>query len=107
MSVTQVAEAPTMRAVVIDGQGNGWVADLPRPTLGPYDCLVRVRSCGFCNGTDLKLWHIHPSRWNKAAGWIVRSPKALTGEHSAADLQAPWSASRVRASRRWPGSRSG
>ena len=46
-----------MSAVVIDGEGTGWVEQLARPVPGPYECLVRVRVCGFCNGTDLKLWH--------------------------------------------------
>jgi len=31
------------------------VDDVPRPALQPHESLVRIRACGFCSGTDLKL----------------------------------------------------
>lgn len=33
------------------------VDDIPVPELGPYDCLCRVRACGFCSGTDFGIIH--------------------------------------------------
>ena len=41
-----------MKAIATDGQGRVWLADAPMPTTGPYDCLVKMRSCLFCNSTD-------------------------------------------------------
>lgn len=33
------------------------VDDVPVPELGDYDALCRVRTCGFCNGTDFQIIH--------------------------------------------------
>ena len=41
-----------MKAIATDGQGRLWLADAPMPVTGPYDCLVKTRSCLFCNTTD-------------------------------------------------------
>lgn len=41
-----------MKAVITDGCGRLWVDDVPEPNLGPYDCLVRMECCAFCNSTD-------------------------------------------------------
>ena len=41
-----------MKALATDGQGRLWLADAPMPVTGPYDCLVKIRSCLFCNTTD-------------------------------------------------------
>ena len=31
------------------------VYDVPVPDISPYESLVRVKSCGFCNGTDFHI----------------------------------------------------
>lgn len=31
------------------------VQDVPVPEIGPYEALVRMKSCGFCNGTDFHI----------------------------------------------------
>lgn len=31
------------------------VDDIPIPEIGPYECLLKIRSCGFCNGTDFDI----------------------------------------------------
>ncbi|MDR2530813.1 MAG: alcohol dehydrogenase catalytic domain-containing protein [Oscillospiraceae bacterium] len=37
------------------------VTDLPMPVLGDYQCLVKVKACGICSSTDLKIvHHQHP-----------------------------------------------
>jgi threonine dehydrogenase-like Zn-dependent dehydrogenase len=40
-----------MKAAVITGAGKAELVDLPRPTAGPDDVLVRIRACGIC-GSD-------------------------------------------------------
>jgi L-iditol 2-dehydrogenase len=41
-----------MRAVVFEGAGRLVPADLPRPSIGPGELLLRVRGCGLC-GSDI------------------------------------------------------
>jgi threonine dehydrogenase-like Zn-dependent dehydrogenase len=31
--------------------------DIPMPVFGDYECLVRVKACGICSSTDLKIVH--------------------------------------------------
>ena len=44
-----------MKAVAATRKGHVEVVDIPRPDYAPYECLVRVRACGICNSTDLKI----------------------------------------------------
>lgn len=41
-----------MRAYVMRGPDRGSVEEVPEPSPGPYDALVRMRACGLCNTTD-------------------------------------------------------
>jgi len=41
-----------MRAVITNGDNTVHCADVREPSLGPYDSLVKIRSCLFCNTTD-------------------------------------------------------
>lgn len=43
-----------MKAVVIEQPGTIVVKDVPDPTVGPGDVLIKVRACGIC-GTDLHI----------------------------------------------------
>ena len=53
----------TMRGVIAYGDGTVKIVnDIPKPQLGPYDCLAKVRACGFCNGTDLHIIN-NERRW--------------------------------------------
>jgi 2-desacetyl-2-hydroxyethyl bacteriochlorophyllide A dehydrogenase len=45
-----------MRAAMCRGAGEIAVEQVDRPTPGPGEVLVRVRSCGIC-GSDLHWWH--------------------------------------------------
>jgi threonine dehydrogenase-like Zn-dependent dehydrogenase len=45
-----------MRAARCLGPEGVTVEEVPRPTPGPHDVLVAVRSCGIC-GSDLHWWH--------------------------------------------------
>lgn len=41
-----------MKTVITTGYGTVHCADIREPSLGPYDSLVKIRSCLFCNTTD-------------------------------------------------------
>ena len=52
-----------MKAVVVQEQGKiAVVNDCPMPVMGPYDALVRIETCGFCNGTDTRIINGEMSR---------------------------------------------
>ena len=45
-----------MRGIAAVGNGKvELVRDVPIPEIGPYEALVRMKSCGFCYGTDFHL----------------------------------------------------
>jgi len=44
-----------MKAVAVMEAGRVEVVDIPIPECGEYECLVKVRACGLCNSTDLKI----------------------------------------------------
>lgn len=46
-----------MRSLTVDAQGVLCFQEFPVPSYGPCQALVKLRSCGVCNGTDTKLIH--------------------------------------------------
>lgn len=46
-----------MRALTVDGSGVLSFQEFPVPEYGACQALVKLRSCGVCNGTDTKLIH--------------------------------------------------
>ena len=44
-----------MKAVVTEGKGTFSLVDVDMPTLGAYDCLVKIEAFLFCNTTDRHL----------------------------------------------------
>jgi (R,R)-butanediol dehydrogenase / meso-butanediol dehydrogenase / diacetyl reductase len=48
-----------VRAAVIAGDGKFEIADVPEPTIGSGDLLLRVSGCGVC-GSDMKARHMMP-----------------------------------------------
>lgn len=49
-------EQKFMRGVAAVGNGKVEVVrDVPVPEIGPYEALVKMKSCGFCNGTDFHI----------------------------------------------------
>lgn len=46
-----------MKSLVVYKDGTYGFEDLPMPKIGEYDALVKVLSCGVCNGTDMKIIH--------------------------------------------------
>lgn len=48
-----------MKAIAVLREGEVAVVDLPLPTYGDYECLVRTHACGFCSSTDMKIIQNH------------------------------------------------
>ncbi|MDO4571181.1 MAG: zinc-binding dehydrogenase [Planctomycetia bacterium] len=46
-----------MKGYVVYKDGTRRIEELPMPTYGKYDALVKIESCGVCNGTDMKIIH--------------------------------------------------
>jgi threonine dehydrogenase-like Zn-dependent dehydrogenase len=44
-----------MKAVAATAPGKVEIVEIPMPEIQDYECLVKVRACGFCNGTDMKI----------------------------------------------------
>ncbi len=47
----------TMKTLIVDATGSLSVTEIPVPEYGECQALVKMRSCGVCNGTDMKLIH--------------------------------------------------
>lgn len=47
----------SMKTLVVSAEGKLTVEEIPVPAYGDCQALVRMLSCGVCNGTDLKLIH--------------------------------------------------
>jgi threonine dehydrogenase-like Zn-dependent dehydrogenase len=46
-----------MKSLVVDKDGSLSIEEVPVPKFTDYQALVRMESCGVCNGTDMKLIH--------------------------------------------------
>ncbi|WHH60496.1 zinc-binding dehydrogenase [Petroclostridium sp. X23] len=46
-----------MRCLVVNDKGELSVANTEKPKYSDYQALVKVESCGICNGTDMKIIH--------------------------------------------------
>lgn len=46
-----------MRTLVVDQNGALSIQEVPKPSYNEYQALVKMLSCGVCNGTDMKLIH--------------------------------------------------
>ena len=45
-----------MKAIAVMGPNDVRVVDdVPKPVLGDYEALIKVHTCGFCNGTDMQI----------------------------------------------------
>lgn len=73
-----------MKATVITGPGETQVVDVPNPTVGPNDVLVRIRACGVCGSDSLYIsmggfGKGHMPLGHEPAGEIVEIGSAVTG----------------------------
>lgn len=46
-----------MKSLAVDSDGKLSIVNVSRPSCGDYQALVKMESCGVCNGTDTKLVH--------------------------------------------------
>ena len=46
-----------MKSYVIHKDQTCKIEEMPMPKFGEYDALVKMESCGVCNGTDMKIIH--------------------------------------------------
>ena len=46
-----------MKSYVVNPDGSCRIAEMPMPTYNEYSALVKIESCGVCNGTDMKIIH--------------------------------------------------
>lgn len=46
-----------MKGLVVNGQQELSIQDIPKPTYNECQALVKLLSCGVCNGTDMKIIH--------------------------------------------------
>lgn len=61
----------TMKAAVLRGWNDLAVEEVPRPTPGPREVLLKVRACGLC-GTDLKMVKgAFEGRWPPALPFVI------------------------------------
>ena len=76
----------TMKAVVVKGPDQMEILrDIPVPSIGDYEALVKIRACGYCNGTDT---HIIEGTLTKEGGmsdYRESLNKKLSGEDESAD----------------------
>jgi len=71
-----------MRAVAVMEPNRVELVDIPMPVTGDYDALVRVRACGICSSTDLKIVHYeHP----EMPGFPFQFP-AILGHEGAGEI---------------------
>ncbi|MGO4443907.1 zinc-binding dehydrogenase [Mycobacterium sp. 2YAF39] len=73
-----------MKATMITGPGETGVVDVPNPTVGPRDALVRIRACGICGSDALYIsmggfGKGHMPLGHEPAGEIVEMGSAVQG----------------------------
>ena len=73
-----------MKATVITAPGETRVVDVPKPTAGPNDVLVRMRACGVCGSDGLYismggLGKEHMPLGHEPAGEVVEIGSAVEG----------------------------
>lgn len=74
----------TMKAVVVTGPDAMEILhDIPVPQPGPYEALVKIRACGYCNGTDT---HIIEGTLTKEGG--MREYPTILGHEGAGEVVA-------------------
>lgn len=73
-----------MKATVITGPGETRVIDVPKPTVGPNDVLIKMRACGICGSDSLYIsmggfGKGHMPLGHEPAGEVVEIGSAVAG----------------------------
>lgn len=94
-----------MKAVIVSSVGRLEVADVEAPRPGPYDALVQIEACGFCNSTDAKLIEGRMS-WGPPCPFVLGHESVGTVLEVGARVRRFCRGDRVtRAMAFWPGER--
>lgn len=48
-----------MKGLIVDREGHLSIGEMSEPKYSEYQALVKMVSCGVCNGTDMKLIHMN------------------------------------------------
>jgi threonine dehydrogenase-like Zn-dependent dehydrogenase len=75
-----------MRSLGVDKDGKLAIVEVSMPTIDDCKALVRMESCGVCNGTDIKLVHRNFKNWSnyptllghEGVGRVVEKGKHVT-----------------------------
>lgn len=78
-----------MRTLTVDERGTLSVQEIPKPAYGECQALVKMQSCGVCNGTDMKLIHHSFKNFDsypailghEGVGRVVETGSKVTGLH--------------------------
>ncbi|MGO8854788.1 MAG: L-threonine 3-dehydrogenase [Steroidobacteraceae bacterium] len=66
-----------MKALVkAKAQKGIWLQEIPEPTYGPNDVLIRIKKTAIC-GTDMHIWH-----WDEWARRTIKVPMAVGHEYA-------------------------
>src|SRR5882757_7657707 len=66
-----------MKALIKERAEQGiWMGDLPEPTIGPNDVLIKIRKTAIC-GTDMHIFN-----WDPWAQRSIKVPMAVGHEYS-------------------------
>lgn len=76
-----------MKTLIVDEKGDLSVREIPKPAYGECQALVKMLSCGVCNGTDSKLIHRNFKNFNsypailghEGVGRVVETGAKVTG----------------------------
>jgi len=77
----------TLKSLIVDHKGRLSIQELPMPKMDDYKALVKMESCGVCNGTDMKLIHRNFKNFDtypavlghEGVGRVVEKGKLVTG----------------------------
>ena len=78
-----------MKTLVVERGGELSIREIPKPSYGPCQALVKTLSCGICNGTDMKLIHGNFKNFDtypailghEGVGRVVEVGEKVTGLH--------------------------
>jgi len=78
-----------MKTLIVESTGKLGIREVSLPVISEYQALVKIASCGICNGTDAKLIHRAFKGYNlnqyplmlghEAVGYVVETGKKVLG----------------------------
>ena len=77
-SITRPGSNTRMTAIVCHGPEDYRVSDVPRPTAGPREAVIRIASCGIC-ASDCKCWQGAKMFWGSDTQAAYVKPPVIAG----------------------------